>query len=332
MSHPRIAAAFNPSETADFFPGALETELRELTGSAFFSVGSAGADWPSFLAEHRPEVLLTHWSTPAIPEAACEHLKYLCHVTGGVRHLVPRAYLERGLRVTNWGDGAAETVAENALMLILSALRHTQYWGREIHDRGGWKKGYGNARTLFDRPVAIHGFGRIARMLLALLKPFRVKVSIFSAGVPDEFVRSFGAEPFPSLEALCASQPDVFVELEALTPQTRGAVREEHLRALPAGAVFVNCGRGAVVDEAALGRAAVDGHLNLGLDVFAVEPLPLDSPLRGLPNVSLTAHPSGPTPDRFPSLGRHALYNVRRWINGEPLAAELTLVAYDLST
>jgi phosphoglycerate dehydrogenase-like enzyme len=332
MSAPCIAAALSPSQITAFFPGDSGTELHSLVGNALFDPSASTLNWAAFLAKHRPEVLITHWGTPAIPEEACEHLKYVCHVTGGVRQLMPRSYMERGMRVTNWGDGAAETVAENALLLVLATLRNTQHWGREIHDRGGWKSTDMDGRSLFDRPVAIHGFGRIARTLVALMKPFRVKVRVYSAGVPEGFIRSHGAEPYASLEALCASTPDVFVELEALTPQTKGSVQEEHLRALPRGTVFVNCGRGAVVDQPALERAAVEGWLTLGLDVFVQEPLPKDSPLRGLNNVNLTPHVSGPTPDRFPALGQHALSNVQRWLKGEPLEAELTLAAYDLST
>ncbi len=328
-----IVAALSPAERSAFFPGALDAELTALTGpDNTFNRTAPGADWVAFLAVRRPQVVVSHWSTPPLPADAPDYLRYVAHVTGSVRNLLPRAFLERGVRVTNWGDGAAETVAESALLLTLATLRETQHWGRELHERGGWRKGLGDGRTLFDRRVAVHGFGRIARALLALLKPFRVSVLVYSEGVPPDFIRRHGAEPVESLAALFGSRADVLVELEALTPRTTGSVREEHLRALPAGAVFVNCGRGAVVDEAALGRVARDGHLRLGLDVFTAEPLPVDSPLRGPAHVTLTPHVSGPTPDRFPHCGRQVIENLRRWEAGEPLVSELNLHAYDLST
>jgi phosphoglycerate dehydrogenase-like enzyme len=96
--------------------------------------------------------------------------------------------------------------------------------------------------------------------------------------------------------------------------------------------VFVNNGRGKVVDEEALGRVAQAEHLFLALDVFSQEPLPIDSPFRGLPNVTLMPHAGGPTPDRYPHCGRFALDNLIRFEKGEVLLAELTLTAYDLST
>lgn len=326
-----ILVTLSPNEMEWFFPGQLGADLRTLVaerGGAF-----AVADtWQEQLARLRPQVLVSAWSGKELPPDAIGHLRYVCQVTGGVRNVVPRELVAQGLRVSNWGDCAAEPVAESTLMLILAALRRTQHWGRQLHEHGEWRRDRGGARTLFGRRVAIHGFGRIARTLIPLLRPFRVGLSVFSQGVPPEAIRALGAEPRDSLEALVATDPDILVELEALTPQTRGSVQERHLRALHRGAVFVNSGRGAVVDEAALERIAVEGHLSLALDVYAQEPLPATSPLRGLADVTLMPHQGGPTPDLYPACGRFALANLRRWFAGEPLSAELDLRIYDLST
>lgn len=328
-----LAAVLDSAELAAFFPGPLGEELRALIGpEGLFDPGTSEERVSDFLDRLRPSALVTHWATPALPASAPEYLRYIAHTTGSVRKIIPRAYLEAGVRVTNWGDVAAEPVAEAALMLILAALRETQHWGRELHERARWREGRGKGLTLFDRRVAIHGFGRIARALLVLLKPFRVKVQVFSEGVPAGFIREHGAEPAASLEALFASGADVLVELEALTPRTAGSVREEHLRALPADAVFVNCGRGPVVDGPALERVAAEGRLRLALDVYPVEPLPASSALRGPAGITLMPHVAGPTPDRYPDCGRDVIDNLHRWLRGETLASELTLQAYDLST
>ena len=328
-----VTVALSPAELGAFFPDDLGAELLALAGpDGWFDPTAAAESWTDHLARRRPAVIVSHWSTPALPDDAPDYLRYVAHVTGTVRNLLPRAFLERGVRVTNWGNCAAEGVAESTLMLTLAALRETQHWGRELHDRAGWRDDYGDGQTLFDRRVAIHGFGRIARAFVALLKPFRVSVCAYSAGVPPDFMREHGVEPVDSLEALFNSGADILAELEALTPQTVGSVRESHLLSLRPGAVFVNSGRGAVVDEDALGRLAAAGRLRVALDVFALEPLPLDSPLRGPRNVTLMPHMGGPTPDRFPACGQAVLDNLRRWQNGKPLDAELTPTAYDLST
>lgn len=328
-----IAVAVTRAELDAFFPGSLQEELLEIASpQAFFDPALTPEKWNVFLSEHQPEVVVTHWATPPFPADAISHLRYVAHVTGSVRKLVPRYFLERGLRVTNWGDAAGEVVAEGTLMLILASLRETQYWGREMHERGAWRNGFGQGKSLFESRVGIHGFGRIARALIALLAPFRAHVAVFSDGVPPELIRSHGAEPLDSLDRLFDSQPDIVVELEALTPKTVGSVKESHLRALRPDSLFVNSGRGAVVDEAALARIAGENRLRLALDVFAVEPLPGDSPLRGPSSVTLMPHVSGPTPDRFPVCGRQVLFNLRRWLEGGSLENEVDLSAYDIST
>jgi phosphoglycerate dehydrogenase-like enzyme len=134
-----------------------------------------------------------------------------------------------------------------------------------------------------------------------------------------------------SLEQLFSTS-DVVVELAAATPNNYRVVTEEHLRMIPAGGVFVNVGRGCVVDEAALIRVAREGRIQIALDVFEQEPLPWDSPLRGLPNVTLLPHLGGPTRDRRRDSGALALRNLRAFLRGEPLEAVVTQDVYERST
>jgi phosphoglycerate dehydrogenase-like enzyme len=79
-------------------------------------------------------------------------------------------------------------------------------------------------------------------------------------------------------------------------------------------------------------RVAKEGWLQFGLDVFSVEPLPADHPLRGLQNVSLTPHLAGPTNDRRRDAGAWALRNLRAYAAGEPLVAQITTEDYDMRT
>ena len=134
-----------------------------------------------------------------------------------------------------------------------------------------------------------------------------------------------------SLEQLFSTS-DVVVELAAATPDNQHLVKEEHLRMIPEGGVFVNVGRGCVVEEAALIRVAREGRIQIALDVFEQEPLPPDSPLRGLPNVTLLPHLGGPTRDRRRDSGQLALRNLRAFLRGEPLEAVVTRDTYERST
>jgi phosphoglycerate dehydrogenase-like enzyme len=105
-----------------------------------------------------------------------------------------------------------------------------------------------------------------------------------------------------------------------LTAATRGLLDGEALSLLPSHAVLVNVGRGAVVDEEALVEALRNGRLaGAALDVFAVEPLPAESPLWELPNVLIAPHAAGQSVHDDERLVELFCDNLRRYLRGEPL-------------
>ena len=337
MTDHSILCAFNDAEKADFLPPDLWARLQSLPVrlgrlQAPLTHGAALGD---VLMNGDVEVLLSCWATPSLPEelpVGDRGLRYVCHLAGSVRNLVPRKLIERGLKVTNWGGAASTTVAECGLLLILSALRRSSYWAIAMHRDGLWKDKYAViTESLFGRSVGLHGFGAVARELVPLLRPFGVRISTYSRNVDDELLSAMGVERAPTLEALFSSN-DVIVELAALTPDSVHIVDERILRLIRPGAVFVNIGRGALVDEAALVRVASEGQIQIALDVFETEPLPVDSPLRGLPNVTLSPHIAGPTKDRRRDCGELACRNLENYLLGQALEAEVTLDVYDRAT
>lgn len=328
-----LLCAVTPCLRQEFFPSDLATELTA-AGYVIREQDPAALSPEVFLRELaliNPDVLLTAWGTPALPERLPSRLRYVCHLCGSVRDLVTRRHLEAGLLVTNWGGSISRTVAECALFHILACLRRTTAWTIAMHFHGAWVEPDSRTDSLFERRVGIHGFGRVAQELVRLLRPFSPAVQIFAPDIDEGIARKHGVGIATSLDALFDNN-DVVVELAPLLPATRGIVGETQLRRLRPGAVFVNVGRGAVVDEAALIAVASEGRIQVGLDVFATEPLPADSRLRGLPNVSLTPHIAGPTNDRRQDAGAHALANLRAFAAGRPLQAIVTPGVYDLST
>lgn len=288
--------------------------------------------WVAMFAEQRPDAVVSCWGTRAVPAEAMPKLKYVAHLCGSVRNLVTRDMIERGLWVTNWGNIHAKPVAECALLLTLCTLRKTTRWTLAMHRDRLWPhEALHQSCTLLGRRVGLHGFGSIARELIQFLKPFGCPISAYSAGVPDEWIRQHGATPVKSLQELF-SNVDVLIEVEALTPASRHSVTEDLLRMLPAGASFVNVGRGAVVDEAALIRVALEGRLEIAMDVYEAEPMPADSPLRGLPNVTLSPHIGGPTADMRRGCGARAVKNLLRFARGEKPDETITPELYDRAT
>lgn len=335
LDRPRLLLALTPLEEKLFFGAQVDAHQAELYRGTWTD---DPASWRSLLEEVQPEILLIGWSARPITEdyllsTSCR-LKYICFLTGSIRRVVPRFFIERGGMVTNWGGMAASTVAEHTLLLILATLRRLPEWPQYFRPASC------NppvtllelpTRTLFNRTVSIHGFGQVARELIRLLQPFNVRVRAYSAGVPASYIRSHGAEPVPTLEALF-EEASLLVECEALTQATAGMVTEAIINRLPPGAIFINVGRGAVVDETALANRALQGLVYVGLDVFAQEPLPRESPLWRVPGAVLSPHIAGPTQDQLPLLGRRALENINRYISGETPETLITTEVYDRST
>jgi phosphoglycerate dehydrogenase-like enzyme len=337
MSELRAVVALSDDEAADFFPGSMWAELAALLpGHRRVRLPLASTDdWVRLWREQPAEILVSAWQAPPLNGALrpedLQSLRYVCYLAGSVRKAVPSDLMARGVVVTNWGASVAATVAECALMLTLMALRRAGYWAVAMHRDGAWKNSSTMTQSLLGRRVGLHGFGSISRSLVPMLRPFTERIQAYSPHVSDSLLAREGVRRAGSLEELFSGS-DVVVELAAATPDNHHLVKEGHLRMIPEGGVFVNVGRGCVVDEEGLVRVAREGRLQIALDVFEKEPLPADSPLRGLPNVTLLPHLGGPTRDRRCDSGRLALRNLRAFLRGEALEAVVTRDVYERST
>jgi phosphoglycerate dehydrogenase-like enzyme len=135
----------------------------------------------------------------------------------------------------------------------------------------------------------------------------------------DEPCETWTLDRLPEL----AAAVDVLAVALPLTDDTRGIVSADVIAGMRPGAVFVNVGRGELVDEPALAAALRGGHLGgAGLDVFATEPLPADSPLWDLPNVIVTPHSSALTAASGEGAVEIFLTNLAAYVKGEPLLNE----------
>ncbi|MEI8206633.1 MAG: hydroxyacid dehydrogenase [Kiritimatiellales bacterium] len=330
---PSALIALTPQERKDFLPEPLCRQLKALLPDAVWVEAPVPAnEWGGLLDTHRPEVLICAWETPALPMEVAAHLKYVCFLCGSVRSLIPRDLIKNGLLVTNWGSVISDTIAECALLLTLSALRRSTNWALAMHTQGAWKNGrHPDTLSLFGRRVGLHGLGAIGCELVKLLVPFRTPISAYSPSVPDETFKQLNVRRAATLDELF-SQSDVLIDLAPGKPDNYHLIGEELLNLLPENAVFVNVGRGMVVDEDALVRVSRNKGLHIALDVYETEPLPKDSPLRGLPNTTLLPHLGGPTPDRRQDSGKVALDNIRHYLNNDPLINLVTVNAYDRAT
>lgn len=335
-----IPVFMEPSDYAEFIAPALALRPN-LNFEARFVDAARGVEAAiAALNETQSPVLLTGWNVFDLPDdlpARASSLRYIASSGGSVRWMISRRILEQGILVTNWGDSIGRLVAEHCLLQILAALRQAAYHQISMHIHKEWDdrpwnpQTFTGPRSLFGRKVGIHGFGHIAQALVQLLRPFDCQISAHAPHDPPEKFAAAGVTRAESLEALFGDN-EIVVELAPLIPETRGVVTWELLSRLPDGGIFVNSGRGRVVDEAALIRLARERSVTLALDVYAEEPLPADSPLRGLPNVFLTPHIAGPTADRRVDCGLYALDNAAAYLEGRPLKGVVDLWQYDHMT
>ncbi|MGE9296826.1 MAG: NAD(P)-dependent oxidoreductase [Puniceicoccales bacterium] len=321
---------FLPDWSEQFAPDVQQTWLNAQALSE--------QEWLEALHDLQPSVIVTAWSCPVIPLAwalseDCP-LHYVCSITGSVKPRVSRELFERGVLVSNWGNLISYTIAEHALLMVLSCLRNVQHWPSLI-DRPQSMFAMMpllRTRSLRGKRVGLHGFGAIARELVAMLRPHQVEIAAYSEGVPVDHFDKFGVQRCESMRELFAGS-DVLIECEGLNERSAGSVTETLLRSMPRDAVFVNIARGMLVeDEAALARLADEGQLRVALDVFHTATLPPNSPLHVANGVLLSPHVAGPTWDTYPLLGEAALENITLYLGGEQPERLVTLKAYDRAT
>ncbi len=278
------------------------------------------------------EILITGWGTPKLPIELLSQgqLKYICNVTGSVRHCISKDFLEKGFIVTNWGGAISKNLAEATLMLMLACLRRLNFVRKNL-EAGYWNQNTHKPQSLCRQRIGLLGFGQIAQELVRFLTPFNDVIQAYDPYVKDETFQSLGVQRVTNLKSLFSD--NAIISLHAsMIPELDGVVNKELLSLLPDDGVLINTARGGLVNEADLLDELKKGRLWCGLDVFAVEPLPPDSPFRFLPRCIITPHTGGPTPDCYRDMGAFAVQNIRRYVKGEPLEGIVLPEQYDRIT
>src|SRR5262249_38303951 len=143
-------------------------------------------------------------------------------------------------------------------------------------------------RYLRGAVVGLVSASTVGREVIRLLQPFDVTILLYDPYLTDADVRSLGVTK-GSLDELFGRSEIVSLHAPSI-PATRHMIGAEQLRRLRDGALLINTSRGSVIDHDALVAEARAGRIRVLLDVTDPEPLPLDHPLRALPNVQLTPH------------------------------------------
>lgn len=221
--------------------------------------------------------------------------------------------------VCNIPDYCIDEVADHTLAFILATTR--QVVPHTIHLRAGkWGLAVplSGMKTLRDLTVGVAGFGRIGREVVRRLVAFKCAVLVFDPLLPAAEIEKLGARAVPFDNLLKAA--DVLTLHCPSTPQTRKLMNRDTFTKLKPGAIFINIGRGDLVDTAALTAALESGHLGAAaLDVFDPEPIPADHPVLKMPNVILAPHIASASSAAVKKLRETAASLALKAVRGEPL-------------
>lgn len=248
-------------------------------------------------------------------------LRWMCLPSAGADPFVrDDAFANPSALLTNSSGAYGVTISEHIVMLILEILRREPEYQAHVREKA-WVRQL-PVRSIFGSRITLLGTGDIGRAALRCLRGFRPAqiVGVNRSGRnPDSlFDRVL---PGSALDAVLPETDLLIISLPG-TGETHHMISEKQLKLLPDGAVIINVGRGAVIDQAALERELRGGRLFAGLDVFETEPIPAESTLWNCPRLIITPHVAGDTslPYTFRRIVELFLEDFENYCAGRPLS------------
>lgn len=265
------------------------------------------------------EICLTQMAplTRRVIEAA-PRLKLIGIGRGGPVNANLRAAAEHGVAVCCAPGRNANATAEHTLGMILAAARRIPQTHAELA-AGRWRSDYYRydevGIELRGSTVGLVGGGAVGHRVAELLAALGAHVLIH-----DPYLTHGGVAELVSLDELLP-RAQVLTLHARVTPETTGMIGAPQLAALPAGAIVVNCARGALLDYEAVCDSIDAGHLfGAAFDVFPEEPIPAASRLLSTPGIALTPHLAGASRQTAANAAGILAEEVGRYLRGEPLA------------
>ena len=267
---------------------------------------------------HATAVVCSGWRYGEVP-ADASSLRAIIDVGGGFPPTIDYAdCFSRGIRVMTVAPGFGPQVAEMALGMALASCREIVAGDRAMRTNDEAWAHAGNTTTfmLYRQPVGLIGFGSIAKCLKALLAPFDTPIMASDPWLSDGYLRSQGVQAV-TLERLMRSSRVIFV-LAAPTSENRALLSRELLELIQPGSVLVLISRAHVIDFDALTELVSAGRFKAAVDVFPVEPLARDHPIRRAPGAILSAHRAGAVKEGLWDLGEMVVDDLEALARGLP--------------
>lgn len=248
---------------------------------------------------------------------ACPSLKAIVRYGVGVDNIDLAEATRREIYVANIPDYATAEVSDHAVALYLAVARRIITRDAEVR-RGHW--GIGQAQIIPGHrgaTLGLIGFGRIARATWARFRALGFARALVTDPALTRETEMAAAVEIAPLDRICA-EADVLSLHAPLTDATRHLLDERAISLMKPNAIFINVGRGGLVDEQALAAALNEGRIfGAGIDVFEVEPPPPDNPLLSTPNTIISDHAGWYSEASVKHLQTHAADELIRVLSGD---------------
>ncbi len=274
------------------------------------------------------EVIFAGWA--AVTRPMLEHARKLRMIEKwgiGVDRIDVEAARQMNIPVAITAGSNAAPVSELAVGLMLAVYRRIAHMDRSLR-QGLWLKSEmrETCYQIAGKTVGLYGFGNIGRKVAQRLMGFECDIIYYDARRAD-------IETEQRLRVRYVERDELFAQSDILTlhapfiPETAHVINAATIASMKDGAMLINTARGELVDEDALLQALLSGKLRgAGLDAFAIEPVEPGNPLLKLDQVVATPHIGGAVFDNVENVARHAIGNIMRVLNGEPLAPQDVIV------
>jgi D-3-phosphoglycerate dehydrogenase len=293
----------------ELLAGAHDTEVR--TGSAradVLQLLGEGGGWDALVVRSQTRV------DAELLAAAAPRLSVIGVASVGTDRIDLDAATRAGVMVVNAPTGNTIAAAEHTMALMLTLLRRIPAADASVKS-GEWERSRYTGQELRGKTLGIIGLGKIGKAVARRAGGFEMRVLASDPFLTEDQVAEHGAKLVGMPELLHRS--DVITVHTPLTPQTRGLLGRAQLEATKRGAYVLNVARGGIVDEGALADALTSGQLaGAAVDVYSVEPMAHDNPLRTAPNVVLTPHLGASTAEAQDRVGIEMAEQVTMALSG----------------
>ncbi|PYL15429.1 MAG: phosphoglycerate dehydrogenase [Verrucomicrobia bacterium] len=291
-------------------PRGVDELSREGALEVSFQTGLTESELVKIIPEFSALVVRSQTKVTAQILNAGARLRVVGRAGVGVDNVDVETATRRGIIVLNAPGGNTVSTAEHTFSLLLSVARKIPQADASMRGKSWDRKNF-EGIELYDKTLGVIGMGRIGSELSRRAIAFGMRVIAYDPYLSAARARTLQVELVDELDDLLASAD--FISLHTpLTEETHHMVDATRLEKTKRGVRVINCARGGLIDEDALADALHSGQVGgAALDVFEIEPLPSDSPLRTAPNLVLTPHLGASTAEAQESVGIEIAQSIR---------------------